>query len=190
QSELQVAWDFVTVSRQNSLDRLISMQEDALQFVQENEPDHEITLVEDGDCSIESTKIARTIWGRIRGAPSYKENGRFSLLTRDQESLVDGIRGKPVRSGTLTIPFIVRIPCSIASSPDQPSFMLQYGHGLLGDRSEIRAQYLADMADAFRWIIFGTDWYGMSRFDIPYVARILLTEVCLNVSYSSYFLVR
>ena len=56
----------------------------------------------------------------------------------------------------------------------KPSQLLQYGHGLFGSREEITQEYLSSTANDNDWILFGTDWFGMSRFDVLKVADILL----------------
>lgn len=161
---LQIAWDFVTVSRESSLGRFETMRDDALRRFSESEPVYEVSKIEESNCNSEETTIGRTIWGWL-SVPSYLENGRGTRLTN------------PITYKTsMNIQFVVRIPCSVMKDPSA-SFVLEYGHGLFGDRSEVQTGYLDHMANEYKWILFASDWYGMSKFDVLNVAKYLLSDL-------------
>lgn len=157
-AELQLAWDFTTGSRETSLGRMVWMRDDAREAVGPTGPSYTIAGVEDADCAVEGTRIGRTV--EIEAvAPLYTEqDGPSTLLTR-------GADGMPVRNGETTFGVTVRIPCSVLADPG-PARILQYGHGLLGSRDEVRTGWLAGLADDAGWILAATDWTGMSEDDI------------------------
>ena len=122
--ELQLAWDFVTVSAENSLDRAIWMRDDAAERFT---GDYTITSIDEEDCS-EGATIGKTLYVDFT-VPMYTETGEpGTFLTRDAD-------GMPYYNGDTTAEVMVRIPCSLLEEP-APGMILQYGHGLLGDKSE------------------------------------------------------
>ncbi|MFH1465506.1 MAG: hypothetical protein ABIO70_14050 [Pseudomonadota bacterium] len=158
-SELQLAWDFVTVSQQGSLGRMLWMRDDALQRVGEAGPPVTFEILSEDDCSVENPPhIGRTLKGTMT-VPLYLESWEEgSNLTRDDD-------GMPVYNGDQDVQFTVRIPCSLINDP-RPGMLLQYGHGLLGSQSEVYTGWLAEVADRHGWVIFATDWTGMKDEDV------------------------
>jgi len=166
-SELQLAWDFVTISREWSLSRAEWMRDDSLSKI--DSITYSVDKIEDLDCSDEN--IGRRIWGHMI-VPSYKQSSaRYSLLTRDDPNNPMGVRA----NGVMEHQFLLQIPCSVMENP-KPSMLVQYGHGLLGDRSESMSGWISEMANRFGWILVGMDWYGMAKFDIPLLAKILMSN--------------
>lgn len=55
--------------------------------------------------------------------------------------------------------------------------LVQYGHGLMGDRSEVESSYLGDQADANQWILVASEWEGMSQYDLLQAARVFATRM-------------
>ncbi len=162
--ELQLAWDFRTASRANTLGPLLHMRDDALANLDEGGPAYVIDTVEDHDCAVES--IARTIEGKLT-SPYYTEEDRpGAFLSADAD-------GMPYAVGDRQVPFLIRVPCSVVNGPDGKgpvagsAPILQYGHGLLGGRSEARTGYLSQMADDFGWIVLAMDWTGFASIDVP-----------------------
>jgi len=70
-SELQLAWDFVTTSRESSLGRLEYIRDDAIRRYNEGEVTWEITKVEEADCTKPDVEIGRTLWGTIHHPISH-----------------------------------------------------------------------------------------------------------------------
>lgn len=97
----------------------------------------------------------------------------------DQRSSGDGARAMPVRlDRDERVNWVARIPCSVLhpladGARSGPAFVMQYGHGLFGDRAEIRSGYLSKIANENEWILVALDWAGMSRWDVPQTIRIL-----------------
>jgi len=162
-NELQLAFDFVTVSRDNSLGRVEWIRDDALARFGENGPAYTITKVEPE--TLEETqaacaageRIGRTLYGDMTVPLYTTEDDEAVFLTRDAQ-------GQPFYNGDTTADFLVRIPCSLIESP-KAAPILQYGHGLLGSKSEARTGHLSQLADDAGYIVVATDWKGMSDKD-------------------------
>lgn len=164
--DLQLAWDFVTVSREATVGRMELMRDDLLAAVGDEGPDYEVTAV-DHDCS--DKHIARTLEGTMT-VPLYTEQDNAgTLLTRDED-------GMPYANGETEVRFVVRIPCSVAADPG-PSMVLQYGHGLLGHRDEAKTGWLSDLADREGFVVVATDWLGMSQTDVPAISLMLSSDL-------------
>ncbi|MCB9763721.1 MAG: hypothetical protein H6739_28385 [Alphaproteobacteria bacterium] len=167
-SELQIAWDFVTISRESSLGRAEWMRDDAAEREGTDGPDYVINQIQDDDCEAGAT-IGRTIYGEMT-VPLYLEQDLpGSLLTRDDA-------GQPYYNGDTQVEFMVRVPCSLIEEP-RPGLILQYGHGLLGDFGEARTGYLSQMADEYGWVVIATNWKGMAEDDRGAITLMLATDV-------------
>lgn len=163
---LQLAWQFTTISRENSLGKVLWMRDDTLQRVGPGGPPFTITEVEEGDCSVDGEHIARTVYGTFT-SPLYTdvdEPGGF---------LIPGPDGLPTYNGDKEVDFMVRIPCSLANDPGTGGRVMQYGHGLLGSLGEGRSGYLSELIDANRWVLIGQNWTGMSELDALYIPLML-----------------
>lgn len=47
---------------------------------------------------------------------------------------------------------------------------------VIGDRSEGVAGWLRKMSNDLGYVVFSTDWYGMSTYDVLVLVRILLSD--------------
>ena len=58
---------------------------------------------------------------------------------------------------------------------------MQYGHGLFYSREELisDSKFLHRMADENGYLLIAADWRGMSMFDLPIIAKILLADPSL-----------
>jgi hypothetical protein len=69
--------------------------------------------------------------------------------------------------------FFALIPCS-ALAAGTTSRVLQFGHSLLGTRSEAASEpWLKFHAHNTSSVLFAIDWSGMSTFDLPVIARLV-----------------
>ncbi|MBA2320157.1 MAG: hypothetical protein H0V89_03290 [Deltaproteobacteria bacterium] len=173
-ASLQLAWDFTTSSVESSLGRALAVRDDALDRIGPTGPSsYTIDSSEDGDCANPGANpIARTIYGHYT-APRYTLADNPGLDAR----LVDGADGLPTWQGETEVDFMVRVPCSLAADPGGGGMILQYGHGLLGDLGEARADYLAQLADTNRWVILAQNWTGMSGADVGPITLMLATDL-------------
>jgi hypothetical protein len=72
--------------------------------------------------------------------------------------------GHPQRQqGSFTAQYICNLP---PASETTPARMSLYGHGLLGDRSEVNGGLTRRMAADYNIAYCATDWYGMSQDDV------------------------
>lgn len=166
--ELQLAWDYVTVSRENSLGRMEFMREDGLSRLAAADHPYTIKRYEDHDCAVPDTTIARDIIVEVT-VPNYMvEDKPNNVLTRDDA-------GMPVYNGDTIAEALIRVPCSVAMNP-KPSPILQYGHGLLGDYSEAYTGWLSHFANDNGYIIVASTWKGMSAKDAPAIALAIVQD--------------
>ena len=155
-AELQLAWDFHTASRENTVGRMLSMRDDALDRFGTEGPPYQVTSVEENDCE-EGGPIYKTLRGTFT-APLYtEEDGPGTVLTK-------GPDGMPVYNGDTEVDFIVRIPCSLKEEPEE-AFVLQYGHGLLGSHNEATTGWLAKFINKNKYIVVAVSWTGMKAED-------------------------
>ncbi len=168
--DVQIAWDFVTVSRENSLGRMEWLRDDVLDAVGPDGPDYEIKSTVDEDCSNPDVHIGRTLLLDMTTPLYTTDDEAGTLMTRDAE-------GMPFRNGTTEVEVLVRIPCSLIDQ-DEPRAgrVVQYGHGLLGGKGEAEGGYLSKMADENGWVIVASDWTGMKSEDVVPIIQILTTN--------------
>jgi len=83
--------------------------------------------------------------------------------------LVLDSHGVPVFQGMYEAAFTVLIPRSLVNNGSIGS-ILQYGHGLFGDRSEVTGGYLQQQAFDHGYVLIASDWIGLSELDAPVVA--------------------
>lgn len=103
----------------------------------------------------------------------------FYLQSTDRGSFLNsnGNSRESVRqNGFKASRFVVRIPCTLIENPRPASLVVQYGHGLFGSRAELMSAVHGEYANRYGWIMFASDWYGMSKFDILVITKILLSE--------------
>ena len=171
---LQLAFDFVTVSRENSLSRMEWMRDDAMERFGETGPDYVITEVDPAteeetlERCASGESIGRTLYGDMTVPLYTTEDDEAVFLTRDEN-------GQPFYNGDTTTDFMVRIPCSLIEEP-KPAPILQYGHGLLGSYGEARTGYLSDLADREGYVIVATDWKGMSDKDRGHITLMVAND--------------
>jgi hypothetical protein len=168
--ELQIAWDFVTVSRENSLGRMEWLRDDVLDAIGPDGPDYVIKSSIDDDCTNPEVSIGRTLLVDMTTPLYTTEDKAGTLMTR-------GPDGMPFRNGTTEVEVLLRIPCSLIDQ-DQPRSgrVLQYGHGLLGGKGEAQGGYLSRMANENGWVILASDWTGMKSQDVVPIVEILTTN--------------
>lgn len=167
-STLQLAWDFTTASQENLTGRLVAARDDAFTRIPSDGPEYKIKSVEDFDVATNST-IGREIHLQFR-VPYYTDKpGPGSSLVLDSN-------GKPVFQGWTWVPAEVRIPHTLLDNP-RPGRLLQYGHGLLGSQGEVESGYLGDIANRYGYVLFATDWWGMSSYDAVSITLMMLNDI-------------
>ena len=161
-SELQLAWDFTVASTAGLTGRMIAIRDDAFTALGDAAPVFTVDTVTDNPNQF----VRRRIEGTFQ-MPLY--------LTQDGQPggrLVLDAAGRPQRQpGTFTAQYTCNLP---PSSQSTPARMSMYGHGLLGDRSEVNGDLTREMSADFNIAYCATDWYGMASEDL--VAAVLALQ--------------
>lgn len=131
----------------------------------------------------EDSPIARTVWARMRVpafvSPRARGAGLVVAAKGDHEEDEKGGREGRKRLGdmeTLEVGFVVRVPRCVASGEKAPTKVIQFGHGLFGDRSEVLSGFLGELAESGAWVLVAADWRGLSRIDLVTVAGALVSR--------------
>jgi hypothetical protein len=180
---LQLLFDFHTISEKSQLGMARTFRDIAMKQISSVDWDwhkHVRTIRRiDYDCSHPEAILARTVHAEL-DVPWFfdgqKSGSRGTFL--DENSLLTGTTEHLGASK-----FLVHIPCSVEASTlgktgdkSKPlRAILEFGHGLFGDRNEASDQFLLQMAHDQGYIITAMDWRGMSRFDVLVVAKVLLS---------------
>lgn len=158
-SELQLAWDYTTSSRENNTQWMVHMRDQALATVGDLGPEYTITeVLED----IDPEHIAYQIFGTMR-VPLYLDQ------TGPGAQLLIGPDGLPMVNPDqpwAEFGFEVLIPHSALQSP---ATLMQYGHGLLGEMEQIESSHFRSFINEYNYIIFGIDFVGFAADDEVYV---------------------
>ncbi len=155
---LQIAWDFSTASDTNNSGHLVKMRDEALAQVGTDGPAYTITTVTpnpDADTAVEidgNMTVPLYLTGPDAGA----------TMTLDSNDM-------PEQNGTATYPFLVLIPNS--ATKGTPGYPMQFGHGLLGDRTQARS--FSRFADQLDFVVVATDWIGLASSDLLNVGQVL-----------------
>ncbi|VEU34510.1 unnamed protein product [Pseudo-nitzschia multistriata] len=173
---LQLLFDFVTASEASQLDPVRAARDIALEHVADwNWDDHaRVVSTEDYDCDgDDSPDIARTVHLSLDVPSLLYQESRYSFL--DPRKIE---RRHAVAFGEAKA--MVEIPCSLMKETlDEGSgkklrAIVEFGHGLFGNREEMKDGFLRRMGNNNGYITMGMDWRGMSRVDLPIVIRTLV----------------
>lgn len=163
--ETLLAWDFVVKSEDAVAKKVLWMRDDAKSRIGDGGPSYVIDSIEDNV----DEHIGRRIMGTMT-VPLYTESDvPPTLLTRDGD-------GMPYYNGDVERQFTIIVPNSVIADP-KPSPMIQYGHGLLGAQDEVDAGYLGELADRYGYVLFATNWTGMSEDDYNAVVLLILNQI-------------
>jgi hypothetical protein len=170
-ASLIAAWSFATGSDEAITSDLIAMRDTALAELGDGLSCTVVT-VQDTDAG---DTLPDGVWRRIEGTitmPSFLEGPSPEV---DDARLVRDASGHPILNGTVEAPFLILIPTSVrdrVQAGGEAGRMVVYGHGILGERTEIDSRWMIDSASAMGWVVIATDWWGMSR---PDAGRLLST---------------
>jgi hypothetical protein len=158
---LQLAWDFTVASGQALAGRMLHVRDDAFRWLGKDAPAFAVTAVDD-DPNPETMR-------RVRGTFEIPLYLTGSGGPGEQFALDSA--GRPERQpGSYTATFTCNIPPSAASEPARMSL---YGHGLLGDQSEVNGRLVRPMSATYNVAYCATDWIGMAEEDVPNAIAIL-----------------
>ena len=173
-SDLYLAWTFTIASERNLTERMLHIRDDAFASLGAAAPAFTIDSVTDAPAT---DRVARTVTGTFT-VPSYLTNGGTPSSRLNYVGSTDGL---PTRLGgvaTQDAKFMCVIPRSSGVNGTDPAAvkparMSLYGHGLLGEHTEVGAGNIDKMTDENNFVYCATDWIGMSFEDVPNVATIL-----------------
>jgi hypothetical protein len=165
--QLLLAWDFTTASDDSVERYLLHMRDETFaQLEGSAAPAFVVSSVEDDPFG--DPRICRQVQGTFSVPLWTTFNGPGSVLNLDPATNL------PVQNGVADdIPFTVNIPCSLMSPTPTGGRPVAYGHGLLGDRSEVNAGNLRTLANTYGFVLGATDWQGFSEADLGVVLSFL-----------------
>jgi hypothetical protein len=159
--DLQLAWDFTVASSTSIAGRMLHIRDDAFRVLGKGVPPFTVTSVQENP----SPQFRRRIQGTFE-VPLY--------LTGDGgpgERFALGPDGLPQRQA---LPFTATFTCNLPNSAvPGPARMSLYGHGLLGDQSEVNGSLVRPMAATYNVAYCATDWIGMAEEDVGNAITIL-----------------
>lgn len=162
--EIQIAWDFTTASDENNTRWLLHMRDTAFDLI-ENDGGFKYTI-ETVEEDYNPDTIAFRIFGTFR-VPlfmSSTEPGSLLLLDENEMPIVND------ETPWADIPFEVLIP---QSAKDTPAPIVEYGHGLFGEKEQIQSGHFRSFMNEYNYIFFATDLQGMSSPDVDAVIAAL-----------------
>ena len=159
-TDLQLAWDFTIASGQAIAGRMLAIRDDAFAALGGRAPVFTITSVQENP----ATEFRRRIKGTFE-VPLYMTGGGAP----GQRLALDA-SGRPVRQAS---PFVATFTCNLPQNPGGPARMSLYGHGLLGDQTEVNGSLVRQMSATYNVAYCATDFIGMAEEDVFNAATIL-----------------
>ncbi|HEX4732979.1 MAG TPA: hypothetical protein VH247_01095 [Thermoleophilaceae bacterium] len=174
-----VAFDFTVASDRSLTSRLLAIRNDAFKQlgdtnladgkIQGAAPKYSITSVQDFT-EAENPKLLRTIKGTVEVPCYLNQTGcpagaRFHYSSSKKDALPTQIPGNVQEA-----PFQCNIPRAAQSAPSRIGI---YGHGLLGDETQIDEDNIQDMSVEHDFTFCATRWSGMAADDIPNAIEVL-----------------
>jgi hypothetical protein len=163
--DLYLAWDFTIASERSLAGSMLHMRDDAFASLQGHAPGFHVATV----ATNPDPGVARLVTGTFE-VPSYLTGTGGSGST-----LALAADGLPERTGTYSARFECIVPDAALSSdgtvhPARPGV---YGHGLLGNETEVTAPDVRAMAEEHDFVFCATRWIGLSSEDLATVAAAL-----------------
>lgn len=185
-SDVQLAWDFVTVSSETNHGRFEKMRSIALDYYPTLKIIKDDTFEHGCTSGSGHSGIGRAITAKL-SAPNFlaKREKRGGFLPRepvDKKAKGDAVhsrRGTIKTYGETSTYVQIQIPCSLTQRerPQPASKIVQYGHGLFGSRAEVQSGWIGPWLDRTKMVFFASDWYGMSKFDRLKIAKLVLSDM-------------
>src|SRR5262249_24772270 len=170
--ELILAWDFTTASTRALTGWIRAVRDQAFAL---GTPAFTVTKVDDGPRGAGvNTNIFRRVEGTFQAPLFMTADAPASRL-----NLVDGV---PRQNGFATVPFVADIPriaVNVGGTP-RPGRPTLWGHGLVGDRFQLRT--LSLLGNTFDFVIAAVDMQGMSSADVG-PAIVPITQDISNFHY-------
>ncbi len=174
-SKVYLAWDFTVASDRSLTARQLAIRNDAFKQlgdtnladgqIQGRAPTFTVTSVQDFTPD-QNAKIARTVTGTFIVPCYLNQSGcpagsRFHYSSTKKDALPTQMPGN-----VDVAPFQCNIPRAASTAP---SHIALYGHGLLGDHTQIDEGNIQDMSSEHDFTFCATDWQGMASDDVPFI---------------------
>ena len=177
--ELVLAFDFSTASVENTTGELVSMRDQALDWLAE-QPGPTFTVDPDRSEQFDCDGPGQFAWRTVRGTfevPLFVSSDP-AATPADLGFLLHDENGVPRAEGTTQAPFTVVIPCVArdGTSTVRPA-LIGHGLGMTGDQMLGALDQLADGAGVeqiagFEYVLGATDWHGLSGPDFAGVINL------------------
>ncbi len=169
-SEPYMAWDFTVASQKSLSTPALTMRKLAYAWLAKHHNTYNgKSKIPAADYAPAYTVTSDTTTGNVRDVHGTFQVPLFLTNTSPYSSMVSDAKGLPKINGTKTwtANFICVLPATLnVSGPALPTV---YGHGLLGDASEVEGgSFNAALAQNMAGC--ATDWVGMSQNDVLAVA--------------------
>jgi hypothetical protein len=174
-----VAFDFTVASDRSLTSRLLAMRNDAFKQlgdtdladgkIQGSAPKYTITDVKNFTPE-ENSKLLRTVKGTFEvpcymNQPGCPPGARLHYSSGAKDALPTQMPGN-----FQTAKFQCNIPRAAVGAPSRIGI---YGHGLLGDETQIDEDNIQDMSAEHDFTFCATQWSGMAKEDVPNAVQIL-----------------
>lgn len=185
-NDVQLAWDFVTVSEYTNHGRYEQMRDYALNsYIPRAEIVKDVN--NEAECLAETANgIGRSITAKI-SVPNFLVNKQFSRGGFLPRHVTKGTSAAPLRSerapivqnGEKFVYVQIQVPCSLQSRqyPQAAAKIVQYGHGLFGTRNEVKSGWIGPWLHKTKMLFFAADWLGMAKFDRLKIGKIILSDL-------------
>jgi hypothetical protein len=176
---LFLAWDFTVASERSLSGRMLHIRDDAFARLGDTNladlkvhgraPAFRVTQVTDFTPE-QNPYLARWIDGEVT-VPCYLDQPGCPPGSRFNYAHPGDFLPTPIPGNVMTAPFRCTVPRS--ATPDHPARLSLYGHGLLGNYTEVRAGNVQLMANEHDIVFCATYWAGMSNPDIGNAIMVL-----------------
>jgi hypothetical protein len=173
--ELQLAFDFVVASQENTTGEMLSMRDQAFAWLAGQEgPTFSVNAAEsvEYDCALPGQAVWRIVRGTFQ-SPLFLSRDP-ALYPQLPGYLVRDLDGNPVVQGLEDAPFAAAIPCA-ARTAEAPAQPVVIGHGLgMTGRGIIDAivEGGGDFGLGLENVLAATDWHGLSGPDFDGVIQL------------------
>ena len=178
-SKIQMLFDFHTMSAESQLGPTRKAIENSLNIVRRESWENKVRVVKvdiNDKCLETNQDIDRLLHLEVDLPTFMKGDTRTARL--DHDVLLQGTTGM-----TSPVKVVVLVPCKVAAGIVPLRAVMQFGHGFLYSRQEILELNTAHrIANDNGYLIFASNWRGMSYLDIPIVFKAFVSQPDLMMS--------
>ena len=162
-ADLYLSWYFTVASANSLAGRVLAMRDDAFGRLDGGSPKFAVTGTRTDGLQ---TGVAKVVTGTFE-VPLYLNNGGAPGATM----VYSPLNGDPIAVGTYTANFTCIVPTSAVLKGEARPVV--YGHGLLGDSSEVTSAANQATAAAINAVYCGTDSIGLAEGDVAFAGEAL-----------------